>query len=258
MNSSPVFVHTDIARLDRKLLRSFGSSSQITATAIRHLREMISNRELWLPTFNYSFSKTRKFDVLKDRCEVGIINETLRTSQDFTRSEMPVFSIIRNGSSAMQISSDDPVVEPFGAQGEFAELFDSKGEVMFFGAPFSSLTQIHQIEQSAGIKYRYFKNFHGEVHSNGIEKRVNLRFHVRPKGLNLQYDWDKIYLEVMKAGMITFHGHNIFSIEVAGLHELLLKKLLNDELWLLTAESRINVEEVRRSLGRDYALEDFE
>jgi aminoglycoside 3-N-acetyltransferase len=258
MSSSPVLVHTDVARLDRKILRALGSNSEVTETAILYLKELTKKREMWLPAFNYTYSETRKFDVLRDRCEVGIINETLRTSSGFVRSEVPIFSLIRNHSPAMHINLDNDVFEPFGSNGEFAELFDLNGEIMFFGARFNSLTQIHRVEELAGINYRYFKNFKGVVHNNSIEKRVNLRFQVRPKGFNLQYDWDKIYLEIEKAGMITFHGHNIFSIQVVDLHKLLLQRLRNDELWMLTAGTKRKVDEVRRALGRDYELGDFE
>lgn len=258
MNSSPVLVHTDIARLDRKILRDLGSSSGVTEAAILYLKGLTKKREVWLPSFNYSYSETRTFDVQRDRCEVGIINETLRTISDFVRSEVPIFSLIRNCSSAMPINMDNDVVDPFGSNGEFAELFESKGEIMFFGAQFNSLTQIHHVEELAGIKYRYLKNFPGVVHNNGVEKRVNLRFQVRPKGLDMRYDWGKIYFEIEKAGMITFHGHNIFSIQVGDLHELLLQRLRNDELWMLTAETKRKVSEVRAALGRDYELGDFE
>ncbi len=258
MNSSPVLVHTDIARLDRKILRDLGSSCGVTKAAILYLKELTDQREVWLPTFNYSYSETRKFDVQRDICEVGIINETLRTSSGFVRSEVPIFSLIRNHSSAIPINMDNDVVNPFGLNGEFAELFELKGEIMFFGAQFNSLTQIHHVEELAGINYRYLKNFPGVVHNNGVEKRVNLRFQVRPKGLDLQYNWSKIYFEIEKAGLITFYGHNIFSIQVVDLHELLLERLRNDELWMLTAETKRKVGEVRRALGRDYELGDFE
>jgi aminoglycoside 3-N-acetyltransferase len=258
MNSSPILVHTDIARLDRKIFRNLESVSEITNSAINYLSEIAKSREIWLPAFNYSFAESRIFDVLNDVSDVGIINETLRTYENFKRSEIPIFSLIRNQSEPLQIGLNNTVTKPFGSNGEFAEIFNLKGDIIFFGAHFHSLTYLHRVEEEAGIKYRYLKHFLGEVQIGDIRKKVDLAFLVRPKGLNLQYDWEKMYLEISRAKLISALGHNVFSINVSELHDFLLQRILVDELWMLTPDSMQSVEEMRKTLGRNYEIGDFE
>lgn len=258
MNSAPVFVHTDIARLDRRLFRNLNSDTEIVQAAIEYLKDLNRDQEIWLPSFNYSFAQTRIFDVMNDVSEVGIINETLRRNADFTRSEVPTFSIIRNRPNSFLMNVENSAFEPFGPNGEFAELFNRNGKIMFLGANISSLTHIHRIEELVDIKYRYYKNFHGEIHNGGSKKKINLRFKVRPRGMELQYDWEKINSKINQEGIMQFQAKNVFVLKVVDLHDFLIQELLTDELWMLTQESRKKVHNARNLLGREYEIGDFE
>lgn len=258
MNSSPILVHTDIARLDRKIFRNLDSLSGITNAAINYLSEIANNREIWLPTFNYSFTESRIFDVINDVSDVGIINETLRTDEKFKRSEIPIFSLIRNESIPLQIGLNNTLIEPFGSNGEFAEIYNLKGDIVFFGAHFNALTYLHRVEEEAKIKYRYLKRFSGEVRIGDVRKNVDVAFLVRPKGLNLQYDWEKMYSEISRAQLISTLGHNVFSVNVNELHDFLLQQIIGEELWMLTPESKKSVRKIRETLGRNYEIGDFE
>jgi aminoglycoside 3-N-acetyltransferase len=257
LDSTPILVHTDIARLDRRLFRNLTSNTEILNAAIAYLKDLNRNRDIWLPSFNYGFAQTRVFDVKNDVCEVGIINEALRRDVNFSRSETPIFSIIRNKSTASKINLDNSIIEPFGPNGEFAELFNLNGEIMLLGANLNSLTQIHWIEELAGVSYRYYKDLPGEVRNGELQTRITLRFRVRPKGMDLQYDWDKLNSKIVDEGIILFHAKNVISFKVANLRDFLIQRLLKDELWMLTQESRRKVEDARNLLGRNYQMGDF-
>jgi aminoglycoside 3-N-acetyltransferase len=254
----PVLVHTDITRLDRRLFRDLAPDQQIIDRSLEILSELTSGLEVWIPAFNYDFGRTGIFNVSKDKINVGVINEVIRTSRQIVRSKVPIFSILREGFDSGLIVNAKEIIEPFGPDGEFSELFKRHGQILLFGARFSSLTIIHWVEELTQIKYRYYKEISGEIISNNQAQEVTVRFRVRPTGLDLDYDWPKIEGELRRHALIECAGKNIYLIDVKKLHDCLCARILENELWLLNEDSKASVLEVRKKLGRDFEIGDFE
>jgi aminoglycoside 3-N-acetyltransferase len=258
MTSTPVLVHTDITRLDRSLLKNLESGETIIDRSFNLMSGLTSGLETWFPAFNYQFGNVGVFDLNKDRVEVGFLNEEVRASGEFYRSKVPIFSILRQCAPQKSSVSENEIIEPFGPHGEFAELHKRDGQILLFGAQFNSLTIIHWVEEAAQIKYRYFKEISGLILSGNETKKATVRFRVRPKGLNLDYAWEKIEEELRNNAVLANPGKNIFSISVQKLHECLSRKLEQDEFWLLNDDSRAAIMKKRTELGRDFDIGDFE
>jgi aminoglycoside 3-N-acetyltransferase len=216
------------------------------------------DKELWFPAFNYDFIKTRIFDPENDPIQVGAFNESLRNSDNFMRSEIPVFSILRQTSENKIYCK--PEINPFDLEGEFSEIRRRDGNVCFFGASIESLTFIHFVENLVSIPYRYLKVFSGRVKSGNDFRETSLSFLVRPAGLSVDYDWQKIHA-LLDESRLSFKIDSFGSYEfynVNTLTDFMLDKYSEDVFWTLNQDSRINVERKLDELGRSFEIEDFE
>jgi len=126
----------------------------------------------------------------------------------YERSYIPMFSSLGLSKELVKTSVDDFEIDPFDKFSDFAFLLRNNGKIINFGSDFSP-TFIHFIENQlkSGPVYRYIKKFDGNIiFPEGKIKKVILKFHVRPKGLNIRYDLKKIQNDLIKNNIMkTFH-----------------------------------------------------
>lgn len=256
--NSPILFHTDLSKIERKTLKGLNSKVSIIEALHLKLKETFHDQELWFPAFNYDFTRTRVFDSVNDPIQVGALNESLRNSGQYTRSTVPVFSMLREKVAPKNQSIE--LIEPFGIEGDYAELRERNGHVIFFGASIDSLTYIHFIETLVDVPYRYVKIFEGKLKSESQIKSVSMKYLVRPLGLSLEYDWEKVHQEFKDAKIIqkidNFGSYEIYNARV--LADFMLSRYTQDIYWTLKAVSREIVEAKIKELGRSFRLEDFE
>jgi aminoglycoside N3'-acetyltransferase len=255
---APFMFHTDVSQINRKFLKSVNPNKKILEIIYEKIRGHFDTQELWFPAFNYDFPTTKLFNPKLDPIQVGVLNEAIRKFPEYTRSSVPMFSIIR--------SSDQPnmgmpeVAKPFGANGEFSELRRRKGSIVFFGASISAMTFIHYVEELVGIPYRYPKIFKGEIVSERGNKELGIQYLVRPKGMTLEYDWSLITAHLKKGDLIqadsSFGDYAILNCE--DLTKFMVTEYSKNIFWTLTDDSRIEVESHLDKIGRPFAISDFE
>jgi aminoglycoside 3-N-acetyltransferase len=251
-------LHTDISKIDRSTLKKIDIRKNLVAEIHRFLLEVFPEQELWFPAFNYDFMKTRVFDPKNDPIQVGALNESLRNSDSFVRSEVPVFSIMRQ-KSGNKINFR-PVVNPFDVEGEFSEIRSRDGNICFFGATIDSMTFIHFVENLVSIPYRYMKHFPGRIKMESGYEEIDLSYLVRPMGLTVEYDWPKIsqLLQQFEIGfkMSTFGGYEIYNVNT--LTNFMVSKYSEDVFWTLKEDSKNVIERKLNELGRRFEIQDFE
>jgi hypothetical protein len=143
----------------------------------------------------------------------------------------------------------------------FAKLIELNGSVVFYGAQLSSFTLLHHIEwASGGPLYRYDKCFRGVVGKGGEEHPVEYIYHVRPMGMQLEYDWDRLRADLGNQDALTVHASlpEIFVVHPRPVKERWLEAIGADPFYLLEDRSRATVEEQYARLGRRFKREDFE
>lgn len=222
------------------------------------LKETFHDQELWFPAFNYDFTKTRIFDYENDPVQVGAFNELLRKSGEYTRSTVPIFSMLRGG--AISKSPFEEHTAPFGDNGDFAELRERNGNIIFLGASTSALTYIHFVETLVQVPYRYEKIFDGKVKFKQEIKNVSIRYLVRPLGIRLEYDWQKIHQGLINA-KIFWEIDNLGSYKIYNvilLTEYMVSRYSEDIYWTLKEDSKEIVDIKLQSLGRTFRMSDFE
>jgi len=251
-----LLVHSDIRGFNSlnslETLSSGEMKLKFLDNAFADLRVLSSGREILLPAFNYDFTSTRRFDVELDLPQVGSVPKAAMTRQGWYRSVTPVYSFISNQTRP----KDFP--KPFSEESIFSELVKKDGEILLVGVGFESLTFIHHVEHVFGVPYRYEKQFVGSVIIGGRENLVGVHFHVRPMGLGLDYDFNKIgrYLIDSSAARIASPKQIFVSPKMT--MECLKVAMKRDPNFLLTRESEKLVSDKLNLLGRSFKLEDFE
>jgi aminoglycoside 3-N-acetyltransferase len=257
-SSSPIMFHTDLSKIERKTLKGLNSKIDVMEGLHRKLKETFHDQELWFPAFNYDFTKTGVFDPANDPIQVGALNEFLRKSGQYTRSPVPVFSMLREHASPTNQFRE--IIEPFGIEGDYAELSERDGHIIFFGASIDSLTYIHFLETLVEIPYRYSKIFEGKVKLGSEMENVAMKYLVRPSGISLDYDWEKIHQEFVREKIFrkidSFGGYEVYNARI--LTGYMMSRYSEDIYWTLKEDSRKMVETKIQELGRSFRLSDFE
>lgn len=259
LGSGPVLVHSDPFRAAPLVPRTKDRSAFIDSH-VDLLRASTDGRSLWMPTFNYDFPRTKSFDVAKDESQLGPIPERFRTRVAEWRTPIPIFSATGTG-EALDLEWGEKT-DPFGADSLFSRLADTDGVILYYGDTFHYNTIVHYAERVAGgPMYRYDKIFPGTVIDTHGNKSVgSLNYHVRPMGMNLEYDWDGVLSRALNAGAcIRSEDHSqILAANAATLTQFLVDEMRRDPLSLLDDKTRQWVEPKLSQLGRRFELNDFE
>jgi aminoglycoside N3'-acetyltransferase len=259
LGAGPVFVHAD----------PFGAARLIEPT--RNRRELLSRHlaliqsaagehAVWMPAFNYDYPKTAVFRVADDPCQLGPVPEQFRTEAAEWRTPIPIFSVAGREDEP-QISWGN-LTDPFGSDSIFAELVSRNGVILYYGRTFHYNTIVHYSErQAGGPPYRYDKIFPGTVVlSNGVNVEGSLKYHVRPLGRGLDYDWPGLLARAMSERVcVPLDAYpEILAASATSLNEFFIELIRRDPLGLLDSPTRSWVEPALSDLGRRFELSDFE
>lgn len=255
--TGPAFVHSDVLRAS-VFVRPTASRNETLRAHVRFLEDVVQGHDLWLPTFNYKFTKTGLFDVANSPVEVGPLPEFFRTNVAEWRTPDPIFSTGGTGpvpGSARPAAS----MEAFDNRSMFAQLVRQNGFLLFYGAPFASATIIHHVEYLASCGYRYNKVFRGTVVSNGDRTAVQYTYRVRPLDYHFDYAWDRLLTDLHRDGVtVSTANKSATAIRAATLVEYWLSRLNEDPYYLLDEASKRWIIPKLNELGRPFALADFE
>ncbi len=280
---APLLVHSDAFRaraVVRGLVRAERATSASTATpnafedlCARHveaLERIAGPRPIAFPTFNYDFPRTRFYAPASDVSQVGMLSEYARTRWATARRGGPMFPF-----ACRPPESDDPfaapqtgAIDPFGEDSIFGEIRRRGGHVILYGAPFISFTSVHHVERlcparaHGGPVYRYDKVFDGVVrHEDGRESAVSVRYHCRPAGRTLGYDWDRLRVDAEREGFLrAFREEDteVLVLDLARVCDYWLARVAEDPLYLLDAPTQGWMKPELDRLGRAFERSDFE
>lgn len=183
-----IFVHSDISvfgklyNLDRaSLLKSL----------IDTLKESVGKTgTIIMPVFSYSFCNNELFDIKNSKSTVGVLTEFFRNDPDVIRTTHPIFSSAVWGKYKNQLSKISK--DSFDADSIFGKLYQLKGKIVFFGAPFRSCTYLHYIEQAHGVPYRFLKTFKGKIKNGDTEYEDEYTYLVRYIDRNIILDTKRL------------------------------------------------------------------
>ena len=258
LNAKRLFIHSDLLK---GFKIPFTTRGKIPPDHIKELYDIAKNCDIWMPAFNYSFCNGEDFSLVDTRSEVGVLSEYFRTKLADWRTKTPVFSITGIGVKPELKFHDE--IDPFDESSAFHLLDNDESVIMHYGSELRHTTIIHYVERiSSKLSYRYDKIFRGKVIDEaGISKDVKLKYHVRPMGFHLDYDWDKLYNDLKENQILfTFVKDNtyILLIKTKELIDFWNQQLAEDNMYLLDKESKAWIIPKLNELGRAFKLTDFE
>ena len=255
VGNRPMLFHTDLG--------PFGMPSGVVGrgqlldgwadalTAVAELRTVV------LPTFNYDWCRTGMFDVHRDPCQVGVLNERLRQRHPASRTATPVFSFLILGAGF----SRAPCANVLGAQSTFAELVAADAAVVFLGTRFAAATINHHHEELLASPYRYPKRFSGTIDAGSAAQEFTITYRVRPKGATLSYAQERRAVELVE-GAILRHaelvGHAVAWFPAAAHWELYRRLMTADPHALLDDAGRVEAAALYQRYGHPLRWEAVE
>ena len=190
------------------------------------IRKILEPKEIYVPTFTYSFTKSGIFDVRATPAEVGRFSEEIRKNPELVvkRSLDPVFSVI-------ETERDDPedkqiITNAFGENSIWARLDNENHYILNINLTSSIIsTQLHHFEYNNNIPYRYLKTFEGEiVDQNGENHHINYDYFVRDLSNDIEWNRKKI------ADLARSHGGLVETSIIRSFDWQILKRALINEI----------------------------
>jgi FkbH-like protein len=151
-----------------------------------------------LPAFTFSFCGGKPFDLQSSASEVGILAGWALTGlADARRTPHPIYSFVVAGPLADKLAALRPLTT-FGEGSPF-EFFEQQGAALvMLGCDWKYCTQFHRYEEIAGVPYRYFKDFAGQMRMGRTEQSVVARTFVRDLQIDPENDFSPA-VEVLRA-----------------------------------------------------------
>ena len=179
---------------------------------ISELKKLVGkNGTIIIPTFTYSFTKTKKFDVLNSRSEIGNFSENLRLIYPKNRTKHPIFSCIVIGKDKNFFLNLNNL-DSFGTNTLFDGLYKKNAKIVCLGCGFNRITFAIYVEQMLNVKYRFFKFFNGKIK---IDKNIfdtRVRFFVRNRKLKTDLDLSDVKKQLIKKKQLNISDLNRIAI----------------------------------------------
>jgi aminoglycoside N3'-acetyltransferase len=253
------FVHTDISRIDLRILRDTKYGDKLQSRAINYLIQGLNSEELWFPAYNYDFGKNKTFNPKLDGTSVGAINTEVLKMTNSIRTYTPMYSYV--GFGEILRPKIQNIYNPFNEGSEMHSLLYHDADVIFFGAELNSFTFIHYIEEFNNINYRYVKKIAGELYVDQKLYTATVELKVRPMGKYLRYDWEKIENDLVENKIIrplNKISNKAFAVNMADTLSHITKKLKSDPYYLLDRRTKEWIIPMIADLKRPFIVEDFE
>ena len=227
-----IFVHAKI----KNFSKNFPSYRDASLKLLDFLLKT-KPKSIVIPTFTYSFTKTKLFSQKDSVSEVGRFSEEIRKSTNFSNRTLdPIFSILDLLNYGF--NKNEIIKESFGVNSVFSDFEKLNGIVINFDLDQIVSSQIHYFEKKFRIKYRSNKKFTGEILFNKKEKfKVEYTFFCR--NLEKNYFWnrkkvknDLIDSKILKENVLDDYKIDWFYTQELG--NFLNKKIKENEKYLLS------------------------
>lgn len=257
-DAGPLMIHSDVLKASR-FVPEYRGKRELLEDHCQVLRTVAEERPIWMPTFNYEFTSRGEFDVTNTQSQVGALTRYFHKEHANWRTAVPVFSYAGTGPNP-SLGKEAPI-QPFGPNSIFATLVKRNGTILFYGAPFGSVTFIHHSEHLCESVYRYDKSFHGKMIQDGVSRDVTAKFHVRPLGAAIEYDFNRLLQDLRDLGIAKYLNGDDPTVIVANareVNEFWQRKIKQDPFYLLKTSCRPVLEQKYDELRRRFQISDFE
>lgn len=184
-----VFLHVKLKNIKKNYKISYKRLSTIIIKSLQ--KRAVKN--ILVPSFFYSFSSKKKFDVNETKSENGFFSEFFRKNFAEYRSNDPFFSLcflnkknIKSKEKKINFNSS------FQKNTIWDELFKNNVTIINIGLDHLIITLIHYIEYTYKVPYRNFFNRKGYKKFGNKFIPVTYNLYGRKNLNNIELDWSKI------------------------------------------------------------------
>jgi aminoglycoside 3-N-acetyltransferase len=137
-----------------------------------------------VPTFNFAFARGERYDPKSSPSTgMGTFSEYVRELPQSQRTTHPMQSLAVIGRYATDLA-DRNTLSAFDPGSAFDRMLELDFKLLLLGSDIQAVSMLHYSEQRAGVPYRYWKDFTGEVRTpKGWETRT-YRMYVRDLDLD--------------------------------------------------------------------------
>ena len=205
-----------------------------TEDLLNMIREYLQPSEIYIPTFSYSFTKTKLYNVSSTPSEVGRFSEEIRKlfNNKKYRTHDPVFSVIETEKGLFKDNEFN--IDAFGPSSIWKYLNDHFHYIININLDIPIVsTQLHYLEYENEIKYRYVKYFKGTV--KGWNKTIHnfqYKYYVHNLENNSLWNRKKLY-QFFKNNKIIVEDGPIKIFDGLKLSNLVKKKLSENKNFLI-------------------------
>ena len=228
-----VFLHVKLRNIKKKYNISYKKISEIIVECFK--KKKISN--ILVPTFYYSFSKTKKFDKNKTVSENGYFSEFFRKKYSTYRTNDPFFSVSHlKDKSKLYSKKKIDFNSSFKKQTIWQELLNSNITIINIGLDHLIITLIHYLEYECKVPYRAFFKRKGYKKINNKFEPIIYNLYGRKNINGLELNWNKIENLLKKKKIIEKSNNsvlNFISFKIKNATRILKIELNKDPYFLV-------------------------
>ena len=143
---------------------------------------------LAVPTFNFAFARGEPYDPQTTPSQdMGAFSEYVRQHPGAQRTSHPMQSLAVIGRHAADLADRD-TSSAFDPGSAFERMLELGFKLLLLGADVQAVSMVHYSEQRAGVPYRYWKDFTGQVKTPTGWQARTYRMFVRNLELDPQLD----------------------------------------------------------------------
>jgi aminoglycoside N3'-acetyltransferase len=137
----------------------------------------LSSGTIAVPTFNFAFARGEPFDPQgTPSVGMGAFSEYVRQLSQAQRTPHPMQSLAVAGRHTADLAGRD-TPSAFDPGSAFERMLELDFKLLLLGADIQAVAMLHYCEQRAGVPYRYWKDFTGQVRtSEGWQSRTYRMF----------------------------------------------------------------------------------
>lgn len=192
-----------------------------------------SKGTILIPTYNYQFTKRKKFNVFKSPCEVGELGNFVIKKFPLNRTNEPIFSHVVKGNYEKAILNCS-VDEAFGEKSVFKFIFKENFKIFCFCCSPASMTFLHFIEKEHRVKYRYNKYFKSKIFRNKKYFKFSYLYQVGNRRIDYSIKERKVVSALKRKVKKNNFGRFVCScITTKDLYQNIGKKINNKKNYLI-------------------------
>jgi len=204
-----------------------------------------SGGQLFIPTYSYSYTANKPYDVLHTRSSLDAVSEYVRQQHAPQRTYDPLFSYVQFGDFLAHKHYTIRDHNSFGAGSLLEAVFEADGYIGSLGHTLGFWTEVHYIEHQLRMPYRQDKCFSGTTKmpdNNPVPSQTT--FYCRDHSFNLGVDLSRMAKDLMREGKIYIWKNEgvDFQFEVIkfkALFQFLQGKLQADPMYLCIGRDQI-------------------